>query len=76
MSAQVVTCACGKVKIECPATPVFSAFCHCNECRVTTGAPFLWGAGYPFDSIKGFNESELISYQTVPGKATTRHSCK
>lgn len=34
-------CRCGGVKITAHGEPVFSVYCHCDDCRRSTGAPVL-----------------------------------
>ena len=33
-------CACGAVRYECSAAPVFMFLCHCRDCQRATGNPF------------------------------------
>lgn len=34
-------CRCGGVVMSAKADPVFSVYCHCDDCRRATGAPVL-----------------------------------
>ena len=33
-------CACGAIRYECSAEPVFSANCHCRDCQRASGSAF------------------------------------
>ena len=64
MSEVSVNCACGSVKVEVlsETSCVFSAVCHCSDCRSITGSPFFWGNGWPMDQIKVTGETVSHSY--------------
>jgi len=32
-------CQCGEVRYEAEGDPVYSALCHCSDCRASSGAP-------------------------------------
>lgn len=72
MNQTSLKCSCGAVTVtvadgvEC----VFSAICHCNNCRSTTGAPAFWGNGFPIDTVTVTGET--INYTQ---EVNTRISC-
>jgi len=72
MSDHSISCACGSVTVEVAegVDCVFSAICHCTNCRDITGAPSFWANGFPIDAVKV--TGEVISY--VHDK-NTRTSC-
>jgi len=45
------TCACTNVKIEVKGDAMFSAYCHCTQCRRTCSAPYFHGAGFLPENI-------------------------
>ena len=67
------SCACGQVKVEVlnEAPCIFSAICHCNNCREITGAAYLWANGWLPEHIKVTGET--ISYTH---EVNVRHSCQ
>lgn len=44
-------CHCGAVRYRGQGPAIFAAFCHCTDCRGTTGAPLVAWVGF---SISGF----------------------
>ncbi len=59
-------CMCGAVRIEATGDPLWTATCHCADCRRATGAVVSAFAGYQADkaNIKGESFSE---YESSPG---------
>ncbi len=45
-------CHCGALRYEIGAEPLDSGYCHCADCRRTTGAPVLAWATVPIDAFK------------------------
>ncbi|MBN9409533.1 MAG: GFA family protein [Burkholderiales bacterium] len=44
-------CHCGAIRYEVSGQPVYTALCHCTDCRRSAGAPMVaWGA-YPEGSF-------------------------
>jgi hypothetical protein len=33
-------CACGAIRYECSAAPIFALNCHCRDCQRATGKPY------------------------------------
>ena len=44
-------CRCGSVVMTANAEPVFSVYCHCDDCRRATGAPVLAAVAFMKDAI-------------------------
>lgn len=36
-------CACGSIRYKCTAAPIAMLNCHCQDCQVSSGAPFASG---------------------------------
>lgn len=36
-------CACGKIRYTCTAAPIAMLNCHCQDCQISSGAPFASG---------------------------------
>lgn len=45
-------CACKQVTVEVEGKEMFSAYCHCSQCRRTCSAPYFHGAGFKPSQIK------------------------
>jgi len=69
-------CACGAIRFEISAEPVFSVHCHCTDCQKMTGAEMATVAGIP---VKGFRliQGEPKAYDTIgiSGKKVHRSFC-
>jgi hypothetical protein len=39
-------CRCGQVRFSAAAAPIWTAFCHCGDCRKATGAPVSAFVGF------------------------------
>jgi hypothetical protein len=44
-------CRCGAVRYALAGEPVYSALCHCSDCRASSGAPMLGWAAFPAPSL-------------------------
>ena len=44
-------CRCGSVVMTANAEPVFSVYCHCDDCRRATGAPVLAAVAFMKEAI-------------------------
>ena len=44
-------CACGAVRYECEAAPVFMAYCHCRDCQRASGGAFSPMLAVPAASV-------------------------
>jgi hypothetical protein len=69
-------CFCGSVEYEVPDEFEYSAFCHCSNCRRTTGSAFKPFAGIlraKFKLIRG--DANLLVYGEESGNDTHCKSC-
>lgn len=46
------SCQCGAITYEVLGDPVYSALCHCADCRKSAGAPMVGWALFPEDKVK------------------------
>jgi len=46
------SCLCGKVKYECTRKPESATYCHCDDCRKTTGSAFNVGVRVSVSDFK------------------------
>ena len=49
---------------------VFSAICHCDDCRAATGASFFWANAWPIDKL--VVTGETVDHQEIENQ---RHAC-
>lgn len=67
-------CCCGAASFTLEGEPVFTAVCHCDDCKKRTGSAFGWVA-YFMDAAVTARTGELSAYVLAPEKATTRWFC-
>ena len=68
-------CACGAIRYECTADPVFSWNCHCRDCQQASGSAFCPVSYVP---KSGFSYSGEVTYREVKaesGNAVSRGFC-
>ena len=53
------SCACGRVAFEAAGGPVWSAYCHCEDCRRATGAPVTHWVGFANTHVRWTGERAL-----------------
>ena len=44
-------CQCGAIHYEARGEPVYSALCHCSDCRKSAGAPMVGWALFSTDAV-------------------------
>lgn len=44
-------CQCGAIRYEARGDPVYSALCHCSDCRKSAGAPMVGWALFPENMV-------------------------
>ena len=64
-------CHCGAVRYEAAGDPVYSALCHCSDCRKSAGAPMVGWALFPKDKVSV--TGEVASYAS--SEHATRQFC-
>lgn len=45
-------CFCGAIAFEVTGAPVAEGFCHCNDCRTWSAAPFVAFTLWPPEAVK------------------------
>ena len=64
-------CHCGAIQFEVQGEPVYSALCHCSDCRRNAGAPMVGWALFPEGQVKV--SGEPTEYQS--SENATREFC-
>lgn len=64
-------CQCGAIHYEVQGDPVYSALCHCSDCRKSAGAPMVGWALFPDNLVTVTGEASV--YQSSDN--VTRHFC-
>lgn len=62
----IARCFCESTKIEISGTPLWVAYCHCEDCRRMTGAPVTAYASFRNEYLK-LQAGELQYYESSPG---------
>ena len=63
-------CHCGAIRYEVTTKPDYVAFCHCETCRKTTGAPAVVYSVY-LDKNVNFTSGQRKVYRSSPGVSRT-----
>ncbi len=69
-------CACGAIRYECSAEPIFSLNCHCRDCQRATGAAYASILRVPviaFRVTKG--EARFYTVTADSGNTVSRGFC-
>lgn len=64
-------CQCGAIRYEASGDPIYSAVCHCADCRASTGAPLTGWALFPQDAVQ--IEGQPVLYKS--SEHATRQFC-
>ncbi|WP_212751861.1 GFA family protein [Roseovarius arcticus] len=74
MAAVVMTgaCFCNVVNIRVSAAPVEMGYCHCNSCRIYSGAPFVTYALFAEDQVTVSHGAELLGLFNKTGISARR----
>jgi hypothetical protein len=65
-------CLCGAVRYHVEGAPIWSAHCHCKDCRRASGAPFVTYAGFP-PARHRWIKGKPVAFASSPG--VTRSFC-
>lgn len=63
-------CHCGSIRYEVTTKPNYVAFCHCETCRKTTGAPAVVYSVY-LDKNVNFTSGKRKVHRSSPGVSRT-----
>lgn len=59
-------CRCGKVRLRAEGTPTAIVYCHCRDCRASSGAPVSLFAGYHTRQVERLRGEPEV-YESSPG---------
>lgn len=59
-------CLCGDIRFTAPATPKWTAYCHCASCRRHTGAPVSAFAGFERETVR-WTKGSPATFSSSPG---------
>lgn len=65
-------CQCGAVRYRVEGEAAHSAFCHCSDCRKSSGAPVMVWSAFPADSFS-VTAGEAKTYSS--NGTAMRHFC-
>jgi hypothetical protein len=68
-------CACGAVRYECFADPVYTFNCHCRDCQLSSGGGFASVIGVPSDAVKINGEVKYFDVTGGSGNPMSRGFC-
>ena len=68
-------CACGAVRYEASADPIFVGLCHCTSCQKLTGSALLPVVAIPTASMTVTGKTTQFDSSGDSGKATHRNFC-
>lgn len=76
--AQVLSggCACGGVRFECEADPVFMVNCHCRDCQRASGSAYAAVLAVPVPAVRMRGEPRYHGVVGGSGKPVERGFCK
>ncbi|SOB75528.1 Uncharacterized conserved protein [Marinobacter sp. LV10R510-11A] len=58
-------CRCGAYRFHVSEEPFWVSYCHCGDCRKSTGAPVTVFAGFKIESVK-LTGCEATTYRAIP----------
>ncbi len=65
-------CHCGGVRYKVEGEPIYSALCHCSDCRRHAGAPLVGWAAYPASGLTVLQGAPKTYASSEHGR---RHFC-
>jgi hypothetical protein len=65
-------CHCGAIRYELEGEPVYSALCHCTDCRRSAGAPMVGWTAFPAPALT-LRQGEAKVYSS--SENARRHFC-
>jgi hypothetical protein len=69
-------CACGAVRYECEADPVFMLNCHCRDCQRANGSAYAAVLAVPVAAVRMRGEPRYHSVVGGSGKPVERGFCQ
>src|SRR5215475_12568411 len=68
-------CACGAIRYECTADPVFSWNCHCRDCQRASGSAFCPVLYVPKAALTTRGKSSYYDVRAESGNQVSRGFC-
>jgi len=68
-------CLCGAVSYESDAEPMFTANCHCSDCRAATGSTYTTLSFFKADDVRITGETASYQHQADSGNTMTKRFC-
>ena len=68
-------CACGAIRYECTADPVFSWNCHCRDCQRASGSAFCPVSYVPKTVLSSTGTVTYYEVKAESGRAVSRGFC-
>jgi len=65
-------CHCGAIRYEITGVPVYTALCHCSDCRRSAGAPVVGWSAYKAEGLKLLQGTPKVYASSANGR---RHFC-
>ncbi len=67
MQATTLSCRCGSVQLRVGAAPLAQFYCHCDDCRATSGGAFVPIALFSTDAVTlSGGDTFTWAYKTLP----------
>ena len=68
-------CACGAVRYECDADPIFTGNCHCRDCQKAGGGAFAPAIAVPAAALKVSGSVKFYDSKVDNGNTMSRGFC-
>ncbi len=68
-------CLCGAVTYVCASVPVWSGHCHCRECQMLSGAPFVSAFSVEVRAFKVLGGVQQFRRRAASGGEVTTSHC-
>jgi hypothetical protein len=68
-------CACGAVRYECTAEPIFMGNCHCRDCQKASGSAYAAAIGVPQNAVKITGDVKYHESKADSGSLAKRGFC-
>ena len=68
-------CACGAIRFVCSAEPLAAFNCHCRDCQLASGAPFIAVIAVPSAAVAITGEPKYYAVTSESGNTMNRGFC-
>src|SRR5215471_2495374 len=68
-------CACGAIRYECAAEPLFALNCHCRDCQRASGSAFCPVLYVPRTALTISGQSRYYAVRAASGNSVCRGFC-